>query len=247
MLRTIAIALSLALLAARPAAAIDWMLAPSTYTHDSQTGQRVHQYSEPGPVYVYQAPDFRRSAFQHNTSINRGPFGSDRLHVVEEWGRPVRPYGEWLFPYRPFSVPYDLWGPPYGGFPGSFRGFPLPPGGFSRGFPGDGLIPGRPARGFPPGFDPRFGPGNFPALRQPAPPVPPGAFPPGYGNAPVYPHQGGIPPGGNLQGQPAAPTTSPNFGPYPDYQSHPASPYPPALPGSHRRDGASGPIQQGAT
>ncbi len=40
---------------------------------------------------------------------------ADHMHVVEEWGRPVRPYGEWRFPYRPYSVPYQLWGAPFAG------------------------------------------------------------------------------------------------------------------------------------
>jgi hypothetical protein len=37
------------------------------------------------------------------------------MHVVEEYGRAIRPYGEWRYPYRPYSVPYQLWGPPFAG------------------------------------------------------------------------------------------------------------------------------------
>jgi hypothetical protein len=103
--------LAVAMPAAR-ANAGDWISAPSFYSHNPATGTRVHQYSPIGPFYTYPRGDFRRSGRrQTRSSIQVGGI-SDHLHVVEEWGAPVRPYGEWRFPYRPHSVPYDLWGAP---------------------------------------------------------------------------------------------------------------------------------------
>jgi hypothetical protein len=104
----------LVLTAAAEVCGTDWILAPSTYTHDPQTGERISQFAPIPPVYLRQGrPDFVQSGYRHRQSVIRDPRGSaDRLHVTEEWGRPVRPYGEWRFPYRPYSVPYPLWGPP---------------------------------------------------------------------------------------------------------------------------------------
>jgi hypothetical protein len=97
------------------ASAADWILAPSTFTHDPATGERVSQFAPIEPVYVQSRPDYLRSGYRHNRSSIYSGEGADHHHVVEQWGRPVRPYGEWLYPYRPYSVPYHLWGPPYAG------------------------------------------------------------------------------------------------------------------------------------
>jgi hypothetical protein len=95
--------------------AADWITAPSYYTHDPLTAERVCQYSPIGPFYYYARADYAKSGYRHTrSSLNLGN-SADNLHIVEEWGRPVRPYEEWRFPYRPYSVPYDLWGPPFGG------------------------------------------------------------------------------------------------------------------------------------
>ena len=56
-----------------------------------------------------------RSGYRHYRSTIQAGGSADNLHIVEEWGRPVRPYGEWRFPYRPYSVPYSQWGQPFGG------------------------------------------------------------------------------------------------------------------------------------
>ncbi len=125
-----------------PALAVDWLTAPSYYTHDRVGGQRVAQYSPIGPFYYYARPDFLRSGYRHFRSTIQAGGSADNLHIVEEWGRPVRPYDEWRFPYRPYSVPYDQWGPPFGGLgpggvfaPGGFGPF----GGFGSGtFPQGG-------------------------------------------------------------------------------------------------------------
>ena len=122
----------------------DWITAPSYYSHD-QSGQRVQQYTPIGPFYIYPSPDFQRSGYRHTRSSIQAGNSIDHYHLVEEWGRPVRPYDEWRFPYRPYSVPYGSWGPPYAGlgygFGGGYLGFPG--GGYGR-FPGGGYggVPG---------------------------------------------------------------------------------------------------------
>ena len=123
---------------ALPLAAADWITAPSFYTHDWSSGQRVAQYSPVGPFYYYCRPDYVKSGYRHLRSTLDLGNSSDNMHIVEEWGRPVRPYDEWRFPFRPFSVPYDQWGPPFGGLGGSGAFFPY---GFPGGFPG-GAFPG---------------------------------------------------------------------------------------------------------
>jgi hypothetical protein len=96
----------------------DWLTAPSYYTHDWTSGERVAQYSEIGPYYYYARPDYLKSGYrQYRSTIELGN-SADNLHIVEQWGAPVRPYEEWQFPYRPYSVPYGAWGPPYGGLGG---------------------------------------------------------------------------------------------------------------------------------
>jgi hypothetical protein len=136
--------------------AADWITAPSTYTHDPTTAERVAQYSPIGPFYYYQRPDYLKSGYRHlRSTIDLGN-SSDNLHIVEEWGRPVRPYDEWRFPYRPFSVPYDAWGPPFGGLGGGNGMFPYSGGGFGGGF--GPFFPGFPGGGGHGGFQP---PTNF--------------------------------------------------------------------------------------
>jgi hypothetical protein len=139
------------------AAAADWITAPSTYTHDPMTAERVAQYSPIGPFYYYARPDYLKSGYRnYRSTIDLGN-SSDNLIITEQWGGPVRPFEEWRFPYRPYSVPYDLWGPPYGGlgnyglFYGGFPG-PYPYGGFG-GAPATGAaaggLPGGPGGFFP--------------------------------------------------------------------------------------------------
>jgi hypothetical protein len=113
--RIYVIACSSALFLSAAAPGADWITAPSRYTHDPQTGERVDQYTPIGPVYTFARTDFMRSGYRHTASNLRVGRNADHMHIVEEWGRPVRPYGEWQFPFRPYSVPYSLWGPPFGG------------------------------------------------------------------------------------------------------------------------------------
>lgn len=160
------------LVVARSATAVDWLTAPSYYTHDPQTAERVNQYAEIGPYYYYYRPDFQRSGYRQFRSTIQAGNSADNMHIVEEYGNPVRPYEEWRFPYRPYSVPYDAWGPPFGGlggvgvggFPGGgfpFNGFgpfppngPIGPGPVGPIGPGPGPFPGPVGPGF-------FGPGRF--------------------------------------------------------------------------------------
>lgn len=119
----------------------DWLTLPSTYSHDPQ-GNRVTQYAPIEAPTVAAAANFQTSGYTHTrSSLNYGQ-SADNYHRVEEWGAPVRPYGEWRFPYRPFSTPYPNWGPPYAGLN---LGYPLavPYGPYPGG--GGGYPPGGPS------------------------------------------------------------------------------------------------------
>jgi hypothetical protein len=156
--------------------AADWITAPSSYTHDWSSGERVAQYSPIGPFYYYTRPDYLKSGYrQYRSTIDLGN-SSDNMHVVEQWGAPVVPYEQWRFPYRPYSAPYPAWGPPYGGLGGGTGGYPysggnganifggfFPPyGGYGFGGPGYGG-PGYGALSAPGSGGPGMGgPGGFP-------------------------------------------------------------------------------------
>ena len=120
----LALALSGAAVAsAATATAADWITAPSFYSHDPESGERVTQYTPIGPFYIYPRADYVESGYRHTQSVIRDENSADRIHIVRKWGQSVRPYGEWQFPYRPYSVPYNQWGPPYGGlgqWPGQY-------------------------------------------------------------------------------------------------------------------------------
>jgi hypothetical protein len=97
---------------AAQAQAVDWITAPSVFTHHPYTGERVTQFMPPKPAYAPAPLDYETSGYHHTrSSLAVGP-GADHLHQVQRWGRPVRPYGEWQRPFRPYSVPYPLWGQP---------------------------------------------------------------------------------------------------------------------------------------
>lgn len=147
--------------------ATDWIASPSFYTHREDTGQRVWQYRPVAPVYHF--PSNNRSVYRHSRSSLQVGDSVDHYHAVDEYGGPVRPYGEWRFPYRPFSVPYGLWGPPPG-----FGGFGVP------GFGGNGNNFGGVGSPFGPfgavngsGFPPPWNDGSYPdVLRQQIAPRP---------------------------------------------------------------------------
>jgi hypothetical protein len=172
------------------ASAADWLTAPSYFTHDRTTGQRVAQYSPVGPFYYYTRPDFLRSGYRHYRSTIDLGNSSDNLHVVEQWGVPVVPYEQWRFPFRPYGVPYPAWGPPFGGLggggmypyggPGGFPGFGVPfPGWWGGGWPG-----GPPVNFAQPWLDGHYPSYDFndrsdywrPYVAPPT--LPPGGFPP---------------------------------------------------------------------
>ncbi len=91
-------------------AALDWTTLTSTYTHD-QGGQRVDQFALAVEPQSMERADFVKSGYRHTRSTLQAGFSSDNYHLTEQWGQPVRPYGEWRYPNRPFSVPYGQWGP----------------------------------------------------------------------------------------------------------------------------------------
>lgn len=123
--RRIACVLLASCLFAVPAIGGDWITAPSYFTHDQQ-GDRVQQYTPIGPFYIENQSNYQRSGYRHTRSSLQGALGIDHYHLVEEWGRPVRPYDEWKFPFRPYSVPYPAWGPPYGGLGGGLGNASVP-------------------------------------------------------------------------------------------------------------------------
>ncbi len=136
---------------------IDWTTQASSYTHDAQ-GARVDQFSTGVEPTVIERSDYQRSGYRHYRSTLQAGTSADNFHVVDQWGPQVRPYGEWRYPYRPFSAPYPAWGPqppivginPWGVGLGVGNGV----GGFRPGFP----LPGQ--------FG--FGTGNFTGAFPPA-------------------------------------------------------------------------------
>jgi hypothetical protein len=195
----IVFAFSLALTIVQPLSAGDWLTAPSFYTHDQATGQRVNQHTPPPESIIPQSPSFQTSGYSNYRSTLQFGQSADNYHRVEQWGPPVRPYGEWRFPYRPYSAPYDQWGPPFGGlnvgvgggFGGNFGGgFGVRPPFAGDDYYGD--------QGFPGDTDPRnpAGPGfgwRFPNQGFPAQPFPSDPYPSGPGQAyPVPPYADGF-------------------------------------------------------
>jgi hypothetical protein len=163
----------------RSATAAEWLTLPSTYTHSPATGERIHQYGQvEAPPIVDQSRRIT-SGYTHFRSTIQFGQSADNYHRVDEWGPPVRPYGEWRFPYRPYSVPYSEWGAPFAGLNLGF-GFP------GIGFPGHG----HPGHGHPGGGYPGGGIPGQPYQPYPANPNGPYPVPPWYdGYHPDYPVQ----------------------------------------------------------
>lgn len=154
-MKPFAIVTALFWLTASNALAADWITQPSYYTHDPTSGERVRQYSPIGPFYSHTRGNFTRSGFRHTRSSIQVGGSADNYHLTEEWGKPVQPYGEWRFPYRPYSVPYDAWGPQLPAVVG---------GGLGRGGAGRGGL-GGPGIGGNPGPVPPGGNPNIPNAR----------------------------------------------------------------------------------
>ncbi|WP_052031883.1 hypothetical protein [Novipirellula maiorica] len=130
--------------------AADWLTLPGKFSHDPVTAQRVEQFQPPATPAVAEVANFRTSGYTHVRSRLNYAQSSDNYHRVETWGDPVRPYGEWQRPFRPYSVPYAAWGAPFAGLNITPYGYGLPygngvgafDGAGGPGFGGDGL--GRP-------------------------------------------------------------------------------------------------------
>jgi hypothetical protein len=140
----VGIASLLAALATVTAARADWAFRASYYSHDSATGQRVAQFAQPVPAYSRVGGEgYLQSAYRHNETALLGPNDADHIHVVETWGagNQVRPYGEWLFPYRAGATPYGPWGNPQGPWTLPFDSWSNPYGllQHSQGYPGNGM------------------------------------------------------------------------------------------------------------
>lgn len=222
-----------------PAAAADWLTAPSYYTHDWTGGARVAQYAPIGPYYYFQRPDFLKSGYrQYRSTIDLGN-SSDSMHVVEQWGAPVVPYEQWRFPYRPYGSPYNAWGPPFGGLGGGTGGYPYSGGNGANiiggffppfGFGGPAVFGGGGIGGAAFGGAASAGPG------MPGGGIPGGGMPGGGWPGGGWP--GGGWPGGGWQGSGSPPAV--NFaqpwldGHYPAYDLNDRSrywqPYLPAVP-----------------
>lgn len=195
----------------------DWLTWQSTYTHDPNTHQRVHQYSKVGPVYVYGAPNYMKSGYRNIRSSIQVGGSADNLHVVEEWGNPVVPYEQWRFSTRPYGAyPYPNWGPPMAGAAPQNVGF-----GFGYGY--GGPVPGYGVPGY---GVPGYGPGNYgPGIGGPGH----GGFgyPPGTGNS--YPYYDPSGPRQWIDGH------------YPTYDQHDRSGYyRPYMPGAGYHNGDAG-------
>ncbi len=93
-----------------------WIFRPSQYSHNPETGARVTRYAAPAKPYFEGDPTYQQSAYRHTNSSLRVGGSADHLHVVETWGQgdSIRPYGEWLYPYRAGATPYGPWGNPQG-------------------------------------------------------------------------------------------------------------------------------------
>lgn len=149
------------------ASATDWIVKAAHYTHEPTRGYRVNQYA-PIPE-VYHTPDPNRSVYYHSRSTLQVGDTASYYHRVQQYGAPVRPYDEWRFPFRPFSVPYPLWGPqpmPWGGGWGWGGGVGGGGGGIGSPFGPYGVVNGS-------GFPPPWNDGTYPDItRQPAGPMP---------------------------------------------------------------------------
>lgn len=97
-------------------AAESWIFRTSYYTHDPATGSRVNQFAAEKTAYVRTDPTFQESVYRHSRSGFEVGGTYDFMHTVQTWGQgeSIRPYGEWLFPYRAGATPFGPWGNPQG-------------------------------------------------------------------------------------------------------------------------------------
>lgn len=155
-MRILLTVLATALLAS-PTFATDWLTLPGKYSHDPVAGTRVAQYAPSAMPWAPVETSFRSSGYRQQRSTLAYGQSADNYHRVETWGDPVRPYGEWRFPFRPYSTPYPNWGPPFGGL-NINQGFPGV--GWGGGFVGQGYAPSAsPTQNVPSGQNPPVGNG----------------------------------------------------------------------------------------
>jgi hypothetical protein len=181
----------------------DWMTWPSTYTHDCH-GVKVDQYAMPVQPVGPNREGYERSGYRHFRSTLQVGQSADNYHVVEQFGRPVEPYENWRFPFRPYGVPYDAWGPqtPFALSVGGVGGFGRNPGFYPPHAP-------HPHASHPGTGAPGTGTGGMPGG------MPPGGMPPGTGGMPPPGYPYGHPGMGGWGGQPLG------FPLQPQYQNQP--------------------------
>jgi hypothetical protein len=193
-------------LAPRGAAAetSSWIFRPSCYSHSPQTGERVAQYQPEEPALAPYDETYQQSGYRYFRSSLQFGQGEDHAHLVQTWGAPIRPYGEWEYPFRAGATPFGPWGNPQGPWTLPFDSWQNP---FALGRLGGGGQGGWQGGGRPGPWPP--GPW---AQQQFAPQVPaPGGPMSGQGGGQA-PAQGGGPmqgQGGTVGGQPPTPPVSP--------------------------------------
>ncbi len=196
------VVLLLLLLSIQKAVAASWVFQPSQFSHNPETGERVGQYAPKRPAYVRIDPTYRQSGYRHHRQVLRGAGGSvDRRHIVETWGdgEQIRPYGEWLFPFRAGATPYGPWGNPQGPWTLPFESWvnpyglgqlPYPPWGnwgqspyYPSPYPPGGYLPGHNPKPVPHGPKPGRSSSKKQGQR--------GSYPGGYGGQAVGGHPSG--------------------------------------------------------
>ena len=165
----------------------DWLTSPARYTHSSRSGYRVNQYQPIAPVY--HTPNANQIVYRSMRSALQVGNSADYYYFVDQYGDAIRPYGEWRYPYRPFSTPYPNWRPQPFGFGGNGFGDPTPYGG--AGGMGDvGGVGGGIGSPYGPsgvinggGFPPSWTNGDYPDVtRERLPPQPLPRSAPTYNN-----------------------------------------------------------------
>jgi hypothetical protein len=148
------------------------IFAPARYTHSPETGERVAQYCPEAPAYCLIDDTYLESGYRHNETV----IGLDHTHIVQTWGRgdSIRPYGEWLYPYRPGATPYSAWGNQPGPWATQFGSRHDQFGQWNRGNQQGPQWPNQPQQGWQPMPPPNWQPGG--------PPAPGGANPLGGAN-----------------------------------------------------------------
>ena len=156
-----------------------WMFRPGYYTHSPTTGKRVAQYEPDRPSYVSVDPTYQESGYRHELI----QAGNDIVNIVQTWGAgtAIRPYGEWLYPYRAGATPYGPWGNPQGPWTLPFDSWRNPYGLNRLPYSGYGQY--------------GYGGGAQPAPQAAPPPMPqPMPFPIGAPGPMVAPGAGSVPP-----------------------------------------------------